>query len=293
MAKMPVVAAVDGSEDSLRAAGWAARAARRRGVPLRIVAATEASPRSYAVDLSPQTVTNALRGMAARALSAGLAAADEVAPGLRPETELLDGASSPPALTLASAIAPALASARSGAAMLVVGARGTGGFTAMALGSVSRYLATHATCPVVVVRDSVRAGSVSGGGEIVVGIGGPEDNDDALAFAFDEAAASDAELLAMHAWGIPVTGTHTRSDSTSARAVTRLSEALAPWRDKYVGVPVRYDVVHGHPAWVLASYSARAELVVLGRRPHMSVGSIQHAVLGHAHGPVAIVPSGT
>jgi nucleotide-binding universal stress UspA family protein len=284
MTRMPVVVAVDGSEDSLRAAGWAARAARRRGVPLRIVAATETPPRSYAVDLSPRTVTNALRGMAARALSTGLARTEEVAPGTRPETELLDGTSCPPALTLASA--------GSGAAMLVVGARGTGGFTGMALGSVSRYLATHATCPVVVVRDSVRGGAVAGGGEIVAGIGGPEDDGDALAFAFDEAVASDAELLAVHAWGVAVTGAHARWDITAAKAVTRLTEALAPWRDKYLGVPVRYDVVRGHPAWVLSSYSARAELVVLGRHPHMSVGSIQHAVLGHAHGPVAIVPSG-
>lgn len=283
MAAMPVLVAVDGSEDSLRAAGWAARAAKRRCVPLRIVAATQAQPRSYAADLSPQTVTNALRGLAARALCAGLAAADEVAPGLRPETELLDGASNPPALTLTSV--------GSGAAMLVVGARGTGGFAAMALGSVSRYLATHAPCPVVVVRDSVRAGAVAGG-EIVVGIGGPEDDGAALAFAFDEAAAGDAELLAVHAWGVAVPGTHARWDVTAARAVTRLTEALAPWRDKYLGVPVRYDVVRGHPAWVLASYSARAELVVIGRHSHLNVGSIQHAVLAHAHGPVAIVPSG-
>jgi nucleotide-binding universal stress UspA family protein len=48
---------------------------------------------------------------------------------------------------------------------------------------------------------------------------------------------------------------------------------------------------------VLASYSARADLVVLGRHGHPAgpgpgIGSIQHAVLDHAHGPVAAVPSG-
>ena len=41
----------------------------------------------------------------------------------------------------------------------------------------------------------------------------------------------------------------------------------------------------------------RADLVVLGRHGHPSgpgpgIGSIQHAVLDHAHGPVAVVPSG-
>jgi nucleotide-binding universal stress UspA family protein len=53
----------------------------------------------------------------------------------------------------------------------------------------------------------------------------------------------------------------------------------------------------GIPPRVLASYSARADLVVLGRHGHPEgagpgIGSIQHAVLDHAHGPVAVIPSG-
>jgi nucleotide-binding universal stress UspA family protein len=71
---------------------------------------------------------------------------------------------------------------------------------------------------------------------------------------------------------------------------------LTGWRDKYPAVRVRPDIVRGHPARVLASYSARADLVVLGRHSGSApgsagVGSVQHAVLTHAHGPVAIVPS--
>ena len=55
------------------------------------------------------------------------------------------------------------------------------------------------------------------------------------------------------------------------------------------------DIVRGHPGRVLASYSARADLVVLGRHSGQhsgmaGVGSIQHPVLNHAHGPIAIVP---
>jgi len=44
MAAKPVVAATDGSQESLRAAEWAARKAARRGAPLRIVSAAELLP---------------------------------------------------------------------------------------------------------------------------------------------------------------------------------------------------------------------------------------------------------
>ena len=44
MAAKPIVAGTDGSEESLRAVGWAAREAALRGAPLRIVSAEEAPP---------------------------------------------------------------------------------------------------------------------------------------------------------------------------------------------------------------------------------------------------------
>ncbi|MGH3277850.1 MAG: universal stress protein [Trebonia sp.] len=73
-----------------------------------------------------------------------------------------------------------------------------------------------------------------------------------------------------------------------------LADALQTWHDKYPGVPVWQDVVHGHPAHVLVSYSIRAGLVVIGRHDGSHarpvIGAIQHALLDHARGPVAIVP---
>ena len=49
--------------------------------------------------------------------------------------------------------AEAIVQSGSGALMLVAGSRGTGAFTALLLGSASRYAASYAPCPVVVVRD--------------------------------------------------------------------------------------------------------------------------------------------
>jgi len=144
--------------------------------------------------------------------------------------------------------------------------------------------------------------------EIAVGIRDPQETNGALAFAFEEAALRRAELVAVHAWfwfpsalHFPVAGENTGlrptdPDQISAEAASSLDAALEGWRDKYPGVKVRHDIIHGHPARVLASYSARADLVVLGRHSHPrgagpGIGSIQHAVLDHAHGPVAVVPA--
>jgi nucleotide-binding universal stress UspA family protein len=140
--------------------------------------------------------------------------------------------------------------------------------------------------------------------EIAVGIRDPQDVTGALAFAFEEAALRRADLVAVHTWyWLP--HVHGRAgelrpadpERISAEASRQLAAALDGWRDKYPDVRVRRDVIHGHPARVLASYSARTDLVVLGRHGHPAgagpgIGSIQHAVLDHAHGPVAIVPSG-
>jgi hypothetical protein len=51
-----------------------------------------------------------------------------------------------------------------------------------------------------------------------------------------------------------------------------------------------------YPAKVLACYSARADLVVIGRREEGSagpaIGGTKHALLDHARGPVAVIPPG-
>lgn len=293
MATKPVVVGVDGSEESFQAVEWAAMEAKRHGSPLRIVSAPAAMPRVRAYHATESTVAIALRGVSARALDAGVARSEEVAPGLSVTTGLLSGA-------------PALAVAESGstAAMLVVGARGVGGLAGMVLGSVSRYAAAYAPCPVVVVRQE----SMAVHREIAVGIRDPQDTTDTLRFAFEEAALRGADLTAVHAWfwfpsqlRAPGDGGDAelrRADpqQISAQATSQLTAALHEWRDKYPDVRVRQDVVHGHPGRVLASYSARADLVVLGRHGSSrgvghGIGSIRHAVLNHAHGPVAIVSS--
>jgi nucleotide-binding universal stress UspA family protein len=211
-----------------------------------------------------------------------------MSPGLLIDTDHLTG---PPA--------QAVAESGSGALMLVVGSRGIGAFTAMVLGSVSRYAATRASCPVVVVRDE----SAAARRQVVVGIGDLDNCADSLTFAFEEAAARQATLMAVHSWHTPQSDisragqafTAPGAHAVEAEAASWLAGLLEDWRLKYPDVPVSQDVVHGHPGRTLVGLSAHADLVVIGRHATHSglpgPGSVTHAVLNHAHGPVATVPS--
>jgi nucleotide-binding universal stress UspA family protein len=286
MSAKPIVAATDGSEESLRAVDWAAREAVLRGAPLRIVSAAALLPRmigGHALS-DYDTVADTLREHRDEALAAAAGRAAQAAPGLLIDADHLEG---PPA--------EAVTEAGSGALILVVGSRGNGAFAAMVLGSVSRYAATHAPCPVVVVREE------TGAAHRQVGIGvGDLENRASLAFAFEEAMLRKASLIAIHSWHLPDSGVSRAGPVPSGPAgyveetetAKRLEQLLDDWRAEYPDVPVSQELVRGHPGRALVGLSARADLVVLGRRSaYHGPASVMHAVLSHAHGPVVTVPS--
>jgi nucleotide-binding universal stress UspA family protein len=285
-----VVAGTDGSDQSLQAVEWAAREAALRGGALRIVAVPALPPRmswQRAPLGTPDTVADTIRTSYEQALVTAAARAVETEPGLAVDTALLSGAP-----------ARALADAAADASMLVVGSRGEGGFAALVLGSVSRYVATWAQGPVVVAREE----TVAVHHEVVVGIR-DLDQPTAIGFAFEEAMLRKARLRAVHAWHwflpeMRLTGTERPGadprDVTS-EAAGWLAGLLIFWRQRYPDVEVIEGVVHAQPGRVLAGASARADLVVLGRNSgggseHPRTGAVTHAVLNHAHSPVAIIP---
>ena len=290
MATPPVVAATDGSEESTRAVEWAAREADLRGAPLRIVSAIGLLPRMIGRPGGPglDTVAGAIAKDRDRALAAAATRATQLALDLLIDTGRLDG---PPAR--------AVTQSGSGAQLLVVGSRGAGAFTAMMLGSVSRYVAIHACCPVVVVRDETAVPHR----QVGVGLGDLDHCADALRFAFEEASLREASLVAIHAWHAPQSDisragqafTAPGAPAMEAEATFELAELLDSWRAKYPDVPVSQDVVHGHPGRALVGLSARADLVVIGRHARhpglTGPGAVTHAVLNHAHGTVVTVPS--
>jgi nucleotide-binding universal stress UspA family protein len=140
----PVVVGVDGSPQSLRALRWAAEEARRWEAPLTLVWAWEPSLvhelASAAGPGDEAGVERAARG-AADGLDRVVADAAATLDGLAVERRVVRGR--PVSVLLQES---------EDAAMLVVGARGQGGFEKLLLGSVSEQCVHHATGPVVVVR---------------------------------------------------------------------------------------------------------------------------------------------
>ncbi|MDN0199080.1 universal stress protein [Streptomyces sp. S.PNR 29] len=294
MSTQPVIAAVDGSEDSLRALEWALDAARWRAAPLRVV-----HVRQYAVWAQPDVLVAGSPDAEEDPVLAQVRARLEGHAGL-PETEYvgLDGAS--------EALLPELGST---AQLLVLGSRGRGGFASLLLGSNGMAAARDAECPVVVVprpgRQVHDEGLAEPGPRVVVGLHADSPDEATLAFAFTEAALRDARLQVIAAYPWPVASWAGAAgpvppviDQVAVEGETRaLTEGfLAPHRERHPDVRAEPYVLPGDAAGHLVSASKDAELVVVGRHrrrllaPARLMGSVTHSVLLHAASPVAVVP---
>ena len=138
-----ITVGVDGSEQSRRALEWAVREAGLRGAALIVLAVHQVAsnhwtgnPELYPAD---QPATEAIRRAAEDAVRTAVSQAGE--PG--PASVTVRAVSGLPARELVGA--------SSDADLVVVGARGGGGFAKLLLGSVSNQVVSHAACPVVVI----------------------------------------------------------------------------------------------------------------------------------------------
>ncbi|GAA2405265.1 universal stress protein [Streptomyces glaucosporus] len=286
-----VAVGVDGSSLSEAALGEAVGQARRRAVPLEIV-----HGRPWARPEGAGRGSGASSREGARALvEAAAARAGELAPGL----EVLAGVVDVDA-------GEALVEASRRAALTVVGSRGLGGFTGLLLGSVSLRVAAHAAGPLLVVRGGAGPGGVGRRrGTVVVGVESGADAD-AVALAFEEAAARGAGLTAVHAWvyhrlsppGEPLVPSGPPADDMGRIGRAEAVEAervVDPFRERYPGVRVEVRTVVGSAPHVLVEASREADLLVLaahrGRgRLAMRLGPVVHALIHHARCPVLVVP---
>jgi nucleotide-binding universal stress UspA family protein len=137
-----IVVGHDGSKCAQEALAWAGRLARRADLDLHVVRAwaitTAPKPSSWTpgyVPPLPEWEKAVMDELTAHVKAAGLD------PTVRVTCHVVH-----------KAPAPALITAAEGANLLVLGARGRGGFRGLLLGSVSDQLVHHAPCPVTVVR---------------------------------------------------------------------------------------------------------------------------------------------
>lgn len=135
-----IVVGVDGSEGSNRALQWAAEEATLRSATLELV-------HVYSTTLPSEGVSSSKQ--AERALQVPRKKAEDLLTSLVGE---IDGIEVERHVIESGSPSHALVEHSREATMLVVSARGLGVFRSLVLGSVSQYCATHAECPVVIVR---------------------------------------------------------------------------------------------------------------------------------------------
>ncbi|HEY5855483.1 MAG TPA: universal stress protein [Aldersonia sp.] len=161
----------------------------------------------------------------------------------------------------------------------------------LALGSTAMSVATHAACPVIVVRTQPGVDQVRRVGPVIVGVDLSSGNELAIAAAFAEASARRAALLAVHACRDSAAN---RADPLDDEAA--LAQRIAVWEERYPDVPVTRRVYTDGPRQRLAELSRSAQLVVVGNRglggfAGLLLGSTSSAVLARAGCPVMVVRS--
>lgn len=280
MAIEEIIVGTDGSEESLRAVEWATQEAWLRNIRLDVVSVFEqwscAGQARQLATAWKMEIAELDHSTADIALELASQRAAELVPDLKVEASAHRGS-----------VARELLECAADTSMLVVGARGGGGVPGLPLGAVSRYLAAHAPCPVVIARQE----TVAQAKEVVVGVRDVSEAQSELRFGFAEARLRGAQLEVMHAL-VAVTASAGRDHEVRAARATELAGALAPMQECYPGVDVRIDVAGMHPSQMLCAASGRSDLVVLGRSGAGGRGlrTVIHAVLSEARVPVAIVP---
>lgn len=206
-----VTVGLDGSPESLAAAEWAAREARLRGLPLRLVNVWEPQPYIQAPLLGGETLQHwAERIPREEADELRLRhadveiSADQVAG--RPGTVLPEEARD--------------------AELLVLGSRGLSGVAGFLVGSVAMAAVAHTERPVVLVRAQERAEDERPPGTtayrpVVLGLDVRSPDDTVLEFAFDAAARRATSLHVIHGWSLPLLRVRTPRRPQAERRIGR------------------------------------------------------------------------
>jgi nucleotide-binding universal stress UspA family protein len=278
-----IVVGVDGSGHAREAVRWAADEARARQAVLLVLHVAPSAPKGVPGWLPEgATADEAARAVVDDAVAmAAISCPDVVVRGEvrfgAPVQELIDAGAS--------------------ADLLVVGARGSGGFLGLLVGSVGERCIQRARGPVVVVRHGLGdPGAQNSGGRIVVGVDGSADAERALRWALGEARARGVAVEAVCAWQYPPT--HAVVATSALRFESAALDVERQARQVAAGcapeVPVTVSVVYEAIVPALLERARTAALLVVG--PHgqggyrdLFLGSVAHQCAHHAPCPVVVV----
>ncbi len=137
----PIVVGIDGSEPSIAALEWAGAEAALRQSELHLVVAWK-MPNMLGWQVPLPDDFDPVHP-AQKVLDDAQQAVKDHHPELVVQTHIMEGLASRSLIDTADGV---------GASLLVVGARGHGEVTGMLIGAVGEFVATHAHCPVVIVR---------------------------------------------------------------------------------------------------------------------------------------------
>lgn len=282
-----IVVGVDGSDGAAEALRWAWREAEVRGLPVTAVMAWDYLDQRHAdgrrvfdPGYSEADAEDALAGAVDAALGADAQGVER--------------------RVVCDIPARALLEIGNRAALVVVAARGLGGFKGLLLGSTSQHVLHHATCPVAVVRhdSSVR---FSANKRVVVGVDGSPPSLVALRYAMVEAQLRRATLVVVHAWQMPYAGLPPLLGSGYDAALFRQAAGETVDRalsevDLPTELPVDPSIVNGSPAAAILETGAGADVIVIGSRglggfAGMLLGSTSQQVSRHASCAVIITPA--
>ncbi|MFI1865301.1 universal stress protein [Streptomyces jumonjinensis] len=284
-----ITVGLDGTPESVAAAGWAAREAALRGATLRLLHAWVLLSLE-----SAQSPSEEDQNYWARQIVDGARAAIEQRFPDLPIVEDLVRADPRDALRAAA----------DASGMLVLGSRDMAPLTSYFLGDVGLQVLARSPVPTVLVRareDSADTTDTGDEGDVVVGLSLHGPCDALVAFAFESAAKRDVVLRAVHGIRVPVPA-YTRTDVDSYISASllegarrNLSEALRPWRSEYPRVRVEEVVRTESPARAAVRGASGAGLLVVGRRQEPlplrpRIGPVLQAAVHHAPCPVAVVP---
>lgn len=261
-ADAPVLVGVGGSEESLSVVRLAAREAAGHGRRLCVLHAF-----NWQAALEAPSVVGP-RAEAEQVVARAIAAADQVAPDLAVDGQIVEG----------SAVAALLRRSES-AFLVAVGDGGMSTRDCVPTDSAAVQVAARAGCPVLVVRLAPPPD-----GPVLIGLDGSATSRTALDFALDCAARHGGRVRAVRV---------VEPDVGVDDPTRELDETLTRCSPRHPPVATDRDVLRGDPGHVLVEASRSARLVVVGTRGDQPwrgmLGAVSQSLLYHSPAPVIFV----